>query len=47
MKRDLYESPTVNYEELVERISASYVTAQAKAVNAVNANLLEAYWELR
>lgn len=46
MKRDLYESQIANYEMLVKRISASYVTAQVKTVNAVNANLLEAYWEI-
>lgn len=46
MKRGLYENNTANYEALVKRISASYVTAQAKTVNAINANLLEAYWEI-
>jgi len=34
------------YEGLVKKIYASYATAQAKAVNAVNASLLEAYWEI-
>ena len=46
MKRDLYENQTSNYEALVKKISGSYITAQTKTVNAVNANLLEAYWEI-
>jgi len=46
MKRDLYKNQSVDYEALVKKISGSYVTAQTKTVNAVNANLLEAYWEI-
>jgi hypothetical protein len=46
MKRDLYQSQIVSYEKLIKRISDSYVTAQAKAVNVINANLREAYWEI-
>ena len=46
MKRDLHKSPTADYEALVRRISGSYVVAQTKAANAVNASLLEAYWEI-
>jgi hypothetical protein len=34
------------YEGLVKKISASYATAQAKAVNVVNASLLDAYWQI-
>ena len=46
MKRDLYKGQSVDYKALVTKISGSYVTAQAKTVNAVNAHLLEAYWEI-
>ena len=46
MKSDLYKNQTANYEVLVKKISGSYVTAQTKTVNAVNGNLLEAYWEI-
>ena len=46
MKRDLYENHTADYEVLVKSISGSYVIAQTKTVNAVNANLLEVYWEI-
>jgi predicted nuclease of restriction endonuclease-like (RecB) superfamily len=46
MDLDLYESKTANYGELVERISASYISLQAKTVKAVNANLLDAYWAI-
>ena len=46
MKKDLYQSQTDSYEVLIKSISASYVAAQAKTVNVVNANLLEAYWNI-
>ncbi len=46
MKKDLYKGQTTDYEALVKKISGSYVAAQTKTVNAVNANLLEAYWAI-
>jgi predicted nuclease of restriction endonuclease-like (RecB) superfamily len=46
MKKDLYQSQTDSYEVLIKSISASYVAAQTKTVNVVNANLLEAYWDI-
>jgi len=46
MKKDLYQSQPDSYEVLIDRISASYVAAQTKTVNVVNANLLEAYWKI-
>src|ERR1700754_1176029 len=46
MKKDLYKRQTADYEALVRKISGSYVTAQTKTVKAINANLLEAYWEI-
>lgn len=35
-----------NYEGLLEKISFSYVNAQATAARAVNFAMLEAYWEI-
>ena len=46
MKRDLNKTQTADYEALVKRISGSYVAAQAKTVTAINASLLDAYWQI-
>jgi len=35
-----------NYQNLVGRISESYVAGQKRAVQAVNTNLLQTYWEI-
>jgi uncharacterized protein DUF1016 len=46
MKRDSYKSQVAEYNTLVKKISGSYVTAQTKTAYAVNANLIEAYWQI-
>lgn len=35
-----------NYDNLVGRISKSYLAGQKRAVQAVNTNLLQTYWEI-
>ncbi len=46
MKRNLNNGQTVAYEALVREISGRFVIAQTKTINAINANLLEVYWEI-
>jgi hypothetical protein len=46
MEQEVFENQIFSYEILIKRISDSYTTAQARAVNAVNTVLLEAYWEI-
>jgi hypothetical protein len=46
MKKEITNSPAFTYDDLIGRISTSYISAQTKASNAVNASLLDAYWEI-
>jgi len=46
MERRTLDSQIANYNNLVGKISASYITAQAKAASAVNVSLLNSYWEI-
>ena len=45
MKKEIANIPVFTYDDLIGRISTSYISAQTKASNAVNASLIEAYWE--
>ncbi|HLZ89449.1 MAG TPA: PDDEXK nuclease domain-containing protein, partial [Puia sp.] len=36
----------LNYDGLLQKISSSYINAQASAVSAVNVAVLKAYWEI-
>jgi hypothetical protein len=47
MKKEITNNTVFTYDDLIGRISTSYISAQTKASNAVNASLLDAYWELR
>jgi predicted nuclease of restriction endonuclease-like (RecB) superfamily len=38
--------PTEKYDNLVDRISESYIAGQNRAVQAVNTSLLQTYWEI-
>ncbi|MBS1590280.1 MAG: DUF1016 family protein [Bacteroidetes bacterium] len=38
--------PTENYDNLVDRISESYIAGQNRAVQAVNTSLLQTYWDI-
>ena len=46
MEKGLLRDQKIAYEGLVEKISTSYTSAQAKAAKAVNESLLNAYWEI-
>ena len=46
MKKEIAKGQISTYDNLVERISTSYISAQTKVSNAVNASLIEAYWEI-
>jgi predicted nuclease of restriction endonuclease-like (RecB) superfamily len=46
MEKGLLRDQRIAYDGLIEKISTSYTTAQAKAVKAVNESLLDAYWEI-
>ncbi|MEK7256259.1 MAG: hypothetical protein AAB316_16015 [Bacteroidota bacterium] len=35
-----------DYQNLLLRISETYTTGQARAVQAINTNLLETYWHI-
>lgn len=46
MKKEITNSPAFTYDDLIGRISTSYISAQTKISNAVNASLIEAYWQI-
>ena len=46
MKKEITNSPAFTYDDLIGRISTSYISAQTKVSNVVNASLIEAYWEI-
>ena len=46
MKRESHKNQVAEYNTLVKEISGSYARAQTKTANAVNANLIEAYWHI-
>ena len=46
MKENALSHQNLGYDELVKNISEKYSTTQAKAASAVNAIILDAYWEI-
>src|SRR5271155_1032667 len=40
------EAQILTYEGLLGSISSSYISAQTRAIKAINSSLLDAYWEI-
>jgi hypothetical protein len=38
--------PTKKYDELLDRITATYSAGRGRAMQAVNAELIETYWQV-